>query len=175
MSSCIKLLRCICILSAQFVLAAQSNQEQPLNVCDLLKHVDRYRDKEVHVRGELREGPEEFALYGDDCKSGLVTNGHAWPIAVWLTAPDGVPAGRVDFKLDEEAVEGLKTRLQSERAAGKHGKVLVTVIGKFEARKKLFGGPNPRGDWIGNGFGHLNGYPGQIVIRTVEAAKVSER
>jgi hypothetical protein len=174
MSKAVTLLSLGIVLFAEPAFCAQADQQRTISVCDLLSHVDGYRDKEVHVRGELREGPEEFALYGDNCRGGLITNGHAWPVAVWITPPDGTPAGRVDFSMDEKAVQALKTKLQSERAAGRRGKVLVTLVGKVEVRKKLFGGPNATGNWIGNGFGHLNAYPGQLVIRTVENVEIFE-
>jgi len=154
---------------------SQPTPHKALSVCELLEHIQKYRDKEVYVRGEPREGPEEVALYGEGCTQPLMTNGHVWPNAIWLTPPDGLAERPVNFSLNEEALEAMKKKIESERAAGKRGKVTVTVIGKLEARKKLFGGPGPDGGWIGNGFGHLNAYACQIVIRTVEDVEIADR
>lgn len=135
-----------------------------MTVCRLLESLPKQCGKIVSViRGELRTGPGEIALYGHKCSHHLVTDGHAWLDAVWLTPPGGLGNRPVNFKLDKKALEAAKEAIKRERDAGKKGKIMVTFTGMCEAHKMLFGGRGPNGDWIGNGFGHLNAYPAQLI------------
>jgi hypothetical protein len=162
------LLAIVTVLVPRIVLAAE-----PLTVCDLLGHLNRYKDKIIAVRGELRTGSEEVALYATDCSTRVTTNGHRWLNAIWLTPPDGLPERLVGFALDEVAMAKFNRDLGNVRTNDlASAPVFVTVIGKCETRTRFVGGPGPNGTWIGNGFGHLNAYPAQLVFMRMETPAV---
>ena len=139
----------------------------PMGVCELLGNGFEQRGRMVTVKGRLQTGPEEFALYAVDCKSVLETNGYKWPTAVWLTPPSGFPEEPVDFAVDKQAMEKFSRDLTKFRAANPTARgVPVVVVGKFEFPRKFEGGVGANGRWVGNGYGHLNFYPGQIVLKS---------
>jgi hypothetical protein len=154
------------------LLRAQAMPPRVLTVCELLSQLDRYRGKEVHVRGELRTGTEEIALV-EQCSKRFVADGHTWPNAIWLTPPGRLATEPVDFKLDEAAIRAMQAQINQARAAGKQGKVVVTFIGKCEARKHL--GKDPRSTKVTGGFGHLGAYPAQLVYRSAEDVSINDR
>ena len=140
--------------------------QKAISVCDLLEHGGDQRGHMVTVKGNLHMGPEEFALYGVDCPFVLETKGYKWPTAVWLTPPGGVPEERVNFVVDKQAMEEFPRDVAKFYAANPAALyVPVVVVGKFEFPRKFVGGIGTNGRWVGNGYGHLNFYPGQIVIR----------
>jgi len=155
---------------------AQRKENKTLTVCDVLEHLQRYRGKEIAVRGELRTGPEEAAVYGTNCNRNFMTDWHVWPNALWL-----IPAGSrlaeepVTLKLDHQVIRAMNEKIDQERASGKVGAVTMTIVGKLEAKRRYFGGPAASGSWVGNGYGHLNAYPAQIVFRKVDQLEVADR
>ena len=149
-----------------FMPVASPLDQKTFSVCDLLAHGAEQRGRIVSVRGSLHTGPEEFALYGLDCAFVLETSGYKWPTALWLTPPDGIPEEPVNFVVDKQAMKKFHKDLEKFQAANPSSPIVpVVVVGKFEYPRKFVGGLGSNGKWVGNGYGHLNAYPGQIVIR----------
>jgi len=151
-----------------FWFVASPQSREPISVCELLAHGAEKRGQTVSVKGSLHTGPEELALYGVDCTPALETDGYKWPKAVWLTSPGGIPEEPVDFAVDKQAMEEFSRDVAKFRAANpKATSIPVVVIGKFEFPRKFVGGIGVNGKWVGNGYGHLNSYPGQIVLKLI--------
>ena len=139
-----------------------------VTVCELMKDLKSFNGKILAVRGELSTGPEEFTVRDDKCGYRLVTEGHSWPCALWLTPPGGLAETPVNFRVDETAFRQFWATVNEARAKRKSARVVATFVGKLETRTRFYGGPGANSPWIGNGFGHLNAYPGQVVLQTVK-------
>ena len=136
-------------------------------VCDVVAKPDKFDGKFVRLRATIASGFEVFAI-GDpheDCQ---------W---IWLTYPGGGPSASVSFgeltpsvrrpdvKLRQDAdfkkLESLLTAEMYPRDRGsicqdcKRFKVTAMLTGRIDVAPK------------GRGFGHLNGYPMQLVLASV--------
>ncbi len=155
--------------SASSITSADRSSFSPVDVCDVVDAPSKYNGQLVALRGTLKTGMEEMALYGDACKRTLTTHGHRWPAAIWLTPNPGSDA-KAERRLDRPAIEHLNAAIRVART--QKAEIQATFVGILEARSKYFGGTSPNGDWIGNGFGHLNAYPAQLVFTTVRDVSI---
>jgi hypothetical protein len=166
----------ICILAVSVLVAAHVNapgRDNAISICDLLKDLAEYRNQSVQVRGELRTGRHRNALFGVNCEHSVLTDEHVWLDALWLVAEKRstkVNEPGVDKKAMKEVYDAIGTA----RRNGKKGKVLLTFVGRIETRERFFGGRGGNGRWIGNGYGHMNAYPAQLVYRSAKDVEVLE-
>ena len=123
-----------------------------VELCSIVKDPKQFTGKRVEVSGELWIG--SGGIFNDKCEP-MVTQGHVWPKGLHLS-----PAR-------ESAI--MARAIQEAKQAGKRN-VCVTVIGTVEAKEKYLIITTPDGRRLGDGFGHLNAFPGQLrVIKVVRA------
>ena len=129
---------------------------KPLTVCDILADLQKYRGSIIQVRDEWL-GTD---LHGRNCAPPR-TGDYVWEPAIWLLDPtspilekEGTPA---TWKVDQIAYD------QAIRQLRRYRTVTATFIGRLDVRAE--GLQTARG--VGNGYGHLNRFPAQLVIATV--------
>jgi hypothetical protein len=183
-------------LSYVFMLAslssAQTKGSDPpsITVCDLFKDLRAHAGRMISVRGMLYQGRETIAL-GAHCDSKFVTTYNWAPVLkdlpelpptgefVWPTALDLKPASFVEegetpvkFQTEEGAIRDVFASIATQWAKltvtpGQRADVLVTVVGQLRVKSQYFIGKGGDGVLIGGGYGHLNTYPAQLVIKTM--------
>ncbi len=183
-------------LSCGFMLAslasAQTKKSDPtaITVCDLFRDLRAHAGQMISVRGTLYQGRETFAL-GAHCDSKFVTTYNwapalkglpelpptgefIWPTALDLSYASFVQEGEtpVKFQTDEDAIRGVLASIASQRAEltvmpGQRADVLVTVVGQLRIKSQYLIGKRGDGTLIGDGYGHLNTYPAQLIIKTM--------
>ena len=146
-----------------------------VTVCDLMRTPLEYDGRLIQVRGRLSGTDEGEWLFGDGCPGALVTDGHVWPTAIWLTAPDhrGV-LHAPDFKLDEDSGRRFNRSYKRLRRRLPEQCIVSTLTGLFETRRdwSQFKRAYPSGTWAFTGFGHLGEAPGQLVIKSEDEVAV---
>jgi len=157
------------LLFLSLVGSSQSANDRPLEtkLCDVMAKPDSFDGRLVRLRATIVSGFEVFAIKDprEDCQ---------W---IWLTYPGGGPSAsisfgemtpsvrRPDITLRQDAeFKKLETLLEAEmhprdRASicmdCKRFQVTATLTGRIDVAQK------------GRGFGHLNGYPVQLVLASV--------
>lgn len=173
----------------------QENGE-PISICELFKDLRSHAGKIVTVRGLLYSGFEIFAL-GGRCESKFVTqytpnpllpdfrkvpSEFVWPNALDLAISSSVEEGEqtVDYETDRGSITRSTLLIKQEReklATNKQREVdaWVTVVGKLRLRAAYHLYYAPDGRPRGGGYGHLNTYPGQLVIKVMLDPSVRSR
>jgi hypothetical protein len=145
------------------LLVGQTQNRPAIHVCEVLRNLQKYRNLEISVRGEWVYTDHGMTLR-ESCDTPLTTSGHVWPNGIWLAYPwlRDEEEKPVDYKLDQR-----KMKAALRRAGKISGQVYATFTGKLQARESLTVFVSSSGP-KGYGFGHLNTWPAQIVIRTVD-------
>ena len=152
------------------------------SVCDILANPTFYAGRGIAVLGRLETTMEGVWLSEDNCGTRVETEGYVWPNILWLggegTAPDP-PLGLLVLDRDTLSIKLAAVRrstalkmqesLTYNSSDKKWGVRNVqqswgVIYGRVEVQRKLRpqkGDALPR-EW-GNGFGHLNAAPIQIV------------
>ena len=150
---------------------------EPLDVCEVLKDLSRYRGRVVAIRAELSN-----ALHAlKPCREPLVTQGYRWPDAL---AAESLPIDQGDEECaakepgDIPVREFIEQLRKAERASkGSEGRLAVTVIGRVLAREEYVRVQTNYG-LLANGYGHLGAFPAAMqiwVVRKPERLTVNER
>jgi hypothetical protein len=160
----------------------QTNKMEPvlLTVCEALEKRLQYNDKLVAIVGVMTNTFEGSWLSDMGCGEPVKTQGFTWPnlIAI-MVSPETIPdPPALDFidqatlNLKIELVKGRNELRQFRGSPSDSGGTpdfsdrLVVASGRFETRPELRPSQrkNGQGDW-GNGYGHLNASPAQLVIK----------
>lgn len=128
------------------------NQAEEVDLCLVVKDPRKYAGRSIRVTGELFIG--SGGIVNNQCEA-MVTRGYHWPTGLNL-------APKRESSLVLHA-------LQEARVTGKR-KICLTVVGTIEAKRKYLVVTTPDGRQIGDGFGHLNVFPGQIRVDEVISA-----
>jgi hypothetical protein len=127
------------------------------SVCELSKDFPRFRDKVVAVRGVYYYGLRQEEC-PQKCTEGL------WPSFINL-----------DGDSDATWTALAKTTADVETKAKQTGtrfEIWVTAVGRLQTRAKHSSlGPCDRKSW-GLGYGHLNGFPAQIMVESFRDIEV---
>lgn len=170
----------------------------PVTVCEILSEPDAFRNRNVALLGRSVTTMEGSWLSEDNCIKQLKTDDHIWENIVWIersdeTAPNppsnhfAVDPSALARKLERvRKTTGLslvkdqilefdkqgKLRTARTRETRQHWEI---VFGRIETRANLRGpkGTGTARAW-GNGFGHLNAAPVQIVIREKNSTYISD-
>jgi hypothetical protein len=153
------------VLSAQSGPGAQDAAPRTLTVCDVLSKPLSYDGELVRIRGEIVGTDEGTWFKGEECPAVMVTDGYVWGSLISIEFP-GSPfqIHPVNFEYDASSVRRLTPRYKKLRRGLPDRCIAWTYTGLFETRKewsKMMNG-NPRG------FGHLNGAPGELIIKSVD-------
>ena len=152
-----------------------SDESEPLQVCEVLENVERYRGKMLTVEGWLTINWRNGVNFINETEErtvcpGLKGNRADWPGMIHLLWPSEKPDdGPVAF---EEGPDPIWDRLQeivkhSEVGIG----VAVVVEGELRSRENI------RIRWVdrdnlwrdGNGYGRNRDFPAELVIKRVVA------
>lgn len=133
------------------------------SVCSVLRKLRKVHNQVVRVRGTVESGLETYCLR-DSCSSRLRTGSYTWPSAIWL-AGQALAESPIEFQPDTKSIQRLHDLLH-ERNHDFSAQVAATIEGKLEARP-LRTGVGGNGQAIGMGYGHLGGFPAQLIIKSV--------
>jgi ankyrin repeat protein len=125
------------------------------------------------VRGEV-VGTSEGSWLTGHCKGGFYTSRYRWPVSLSYAGPAYYSDSTASVARAKEPTSQPKGW---ETFRGRHSVVkTATYVGRLRMRDKYIAVCREGGDYITNGFGHLNGAAAEIVveeIRDVELAKAS--
>lgn len=140
----------------------------PVDVCELLRRPLQSNGTMVHARGviDFGAGEDGLALIPESCDFQFIIKGHLFPNAVELQPPESkrLLLHRVDFKSDEAAFRVLFAL--RERTQGRV-RIAATAVGVFETRSPLESLVREDRPFPRYGFGHMNGRPAQIILKTL--------
>jgi hypothetical protein len=144
-------------------------QSSTLSVCSVIAGLRGYANRIVTVLGQLESGPEQLFLRGEGCQSPFVTEGYTWPSTLLLRYPGGpdtpVP---LPFEADSPSIAAFQIALRQARARNELVVGCVQVTGMIQVREDYFITTRPNGQKRGHGFGHMNAFPAQLVIKSVD-------
>ena len=141
---------------------------QPIDICELLKHLPEYRGGVITVTGIYWYGLRE------SCPGPpLVTGTHTWPTAIDLVTSDFTAKGELSppFKTNGKSWERFQLFVRQEAGDGDRKEIWVTVTGMLRTPESLL----RKDGHIFGGYGHLGGYPAQFVIKEVINFSVKNR
>ena len=137
-------------------------------MCDLSRDYTAYRGQVIAVRGI------DYCGLRQTCPETCATG--PWPSFVDLASTDMTVRGEPPFGFEtpDTALAALdKAEREAEREArqGRRVEVWVTIVGRLRASEHRSPvGPCDR--VVNSGYGHLGGYPAQLVIRSVNDIKL---
>ena len=154
----------------------RSNKEEPvlLTVCEVLEQRHQYNDKVVVLVGVKASTDEGGWLLDNGCIKRVITQGFAWSNDISLKWAPTLAPEPLGLALMAQTEFGTKLQLVQQRNSlrqFRHGKLdfsdrWVVAYGRFQSRPDLKPpkGKGVRQEW-GNGYGHLNGSPAQLLIK----------
>jgi hypothetical protein len=146
---------------------AYADEVPVLTVCDVLSDRAAYNGKSILLVGKYGFWEEGVVLEGE-CPSKLVTGGYEWPNSIWLgydaqpviAPPSNPPEYR---QYETRVLEKLPVLEGTELhvvAGCSYSGVWAAVYGRFETKDAF---PVNRQTGVQRGFGHLSGFPAQLV------------
>jgi hypothetical protein len=153
------------ILFLIYTLSSSAQSPSAVDICTLFEAPSNWNGKLVRIDATLKNGHGEGGpwLSGENCKASIFIKGERFPNVLELVDPKSIFAlHKVNYEWDEQSQEHYAAAVN--RVDRKNEHIRLTVIGLFETREPLT-------DLIlkgrDNGFGHQNGIPGQILVKTV--------
>jgi hypothetical protein len=154
-------------------IAATRQRSVPvLTVCEALQNRLDFNGKVVVIVGRLGRTTEGSWL-AEDCEKKLTVQGFTWPsdISLGYEDPDeGVvaPPFLKGFRWDHRVLSVKLAQVQRTTklrvyANARHADSWVAIYGRFETRNNFLFARIPRGELIGNGYGHLSASPAQLI------------
>jgi hypothetical protein len=158
---------CYCTSSIIYAQSKPLNAKEPYTVCHVLQNLTLYDGKIIQIRGEWRGRHIE-----EQCQTPLQTDSHKWPNAILLIYPNNLHEEYGDKPVNwtfgpNEAETSFRELMRF------NGPVHATIIGRLDARAKLLPSPNG-GPPVPFGYGHLNAFPAQIVMKEIKDIVGSE-
>jgi hypothetical protein len=159
------------LLTAAQVEHRDEAPSRALTVCGVLSAPLKYDGRIVQIRGRLEGTSEGAWLAGDTCPGVFVTEGQVWPSHLFLGAPD-MPAPlrlhHVDFSYDFDSERRTMAKASALLKSVPARCLVFTYTGMFETRADWSRAKavRPDGTWKYLGFGHLNGSPGQLLVKS---------
>jgi hypothetical protein len=137
-----------------------------LSVCELSKHLPRYNNQVVTVRGVYYYGLRQ------ECPQKCATE--VWPSFIALVGKES--SDPETARRNAEAFANLHRQAEDEaKRTGKRFEIWVTVTGELHthAQPRSFV-PCDRKSWGMPGYGHLGVYPAEIVAEGLKDIEVKE-
>jgi hypothetical protein len=142
-----------------------------LTVCEALSHPAEYDGRIVRIRDQVVGTDEGTSFFGESCPGIYVTEGKVWPTAIAWTMPWQKDAilHPVDFSFDWSNNKTVKRKWEKLRKHVPDRCIAVMYTGMLEVWTKT-NARKPRGQgWVEiPGFGHLNGAPAQLVLKSAD-------
>lgn len=161
------------VLACWICMSAAGAQNKPLDVCEVLQNLSRYRGQMITVRGEFVGN----AIDGTTCPV-LKTGDHEWHKGVLIDIPhesyapiDPPAAWKIELKNWDRAVE--KWQALKKRWGG-GTPVFATIVGRLDTKSDPLEVPTlPNGNSLPWGYGHLGIYPARLVLFDIKDVEVS--
>ncbi len=136
-------------------------------ICDLFQDLESWKGKRIAVRGEFVSTGEGAWISGR-CKGSFFTNGYRWPVILTFNGnaySSNFPASTAGLGLTREERQGSVQQ------------VIRTAIfvGRLLLRDKYVAMCGKWGEYVTNGFGHLNGATGALIVEAVRDLEVTPR
>src|SRR5690349_121436 len=142
-----------------------------LTVCEALSHASEYDGKIVRIR-DTTFGTDEFSAFRSDlCPGVLVTDGKVWPSSIVWTMPSDseMILHPVNFIFDSESQQVLQKKWQELSKHLPNKCIAVMYTGMFEVWSRSKSRKTIPGGWKEfSGFGHLNGWGAQLVLKSAD-------
>ena len=140
-------------------------------ICELFQNLPVWRDKRIAVRGETYSTGEASGLSGH-CKGGFITDGYRWPVALNY----GLPAYYSQKTSALLPARSNSVARGSETLRGHFNVVnTATFVGHLRMRSEYHAYCRGSGDYLTNGFGHLNFAAAELVVETVLDEELTPR
>jgi ankyrin repeat protein len=132
-------------------------------ICELFQNLPAWRDQRIAVRGETYSTGEASGLSGR-CKGAFNTDGYRWPVALNYGAPAYYSQRTAQLSAEPKpgqakGEETLRGRYSIVRTA--------TYVGRLRMRSEYHAYCRGGGDYLTNGFGHLNFAAAELVVEAV--------
>ena len=149
---------------------------KPISVCEALKNRKLYNGKMVVVIG-LWSATDEGEWLVDECEQKIRTGDYVWSDDISLEYDPSAPSAfkgemPLDIVVARKEIEEMKGRIKS-----RPDKVEWAVVyGRFETHEELQTVVAGDGKTVyGDGFGHLNGSPAQVVHKDKDIKFIPEK
>jgi hypothetical protein len=159
-----------------FLISCLNAQTGVLTVCDVLSHLDQYRNKVIVVKGVVRGGYiHGFALHDSEHEKEcplILTAGRHWPSGIdliFLTKGYTPEEGPVTFVPDSKSIEAFLVQIK-----GKSGDYAATFVGELRSRENINIFSYPEGVFAGNGYGEGGKYPAQLLVKSVKEFRLAD-
>jgi len=136
-----------------------------VSICDLFRDLEAYKGKLIAVRGEF-VSTMEGEWIGGRCEGSFITDGYRWPVSLNLGhRPDCSPETTkvCDAKWPAEWPQNDEYML----GGYSDGATRATFVGTLRMRSKYKVTCNGAGWYVGNGFGHLSGAAGELIVEDI--------
>jgi hypothetical protein len=130
-----------------------------ISICDLFQDLESWRGKRIAVRAEFSSSMEGNWILGRR-NGALSTNGYHWPVSLSYAPPEyspNVPPSLEAFGIQED--RRRVNQVQEPQTA--------TFIGRLYLRDKYSAVCNRFGTYWTNGFDHLNGATGRLLVEAI--------
>ena len=133
-------------------------------ICELFQSLATWKGQRIAVRGEVVGTSEGSWLMGR-CQGSFNTNGYRWPVSLSYAGPAYASSSiepLIRAKQPSTPPKGLET------FRGRNNVVRsATYVGRLRMRDKYMAICREGGDYITNGFGHMNGAAAEIVVEEI--------
>jgi len=147
-----------------------SSQLPVIPICDLFRDLAAWKGKRIAVRGE-GVGTMEGYWIGGQCKGAFFTGGYRWPVSLTYGAPAWYSGSTADLA---EAKQPRAPAKNEDLFRGRNNVVRTGIyIGRLRMRDQYFANCRAGGDYITNGFGHLNGAAAELVVEEVRDVELN--
>lgn len=173
------------LLSALMALASVSSGLTPpseatesvptLTVCEALRHRAEYDGHIVRIKDRAVGTDEYSGFISDACPGILVTDGKVWPSSIAWTMPTSkdMILHSVDFQFDEESQKRMIKKWVELSKRVPDRCIKVTYTGMFEVWSRSKARTPWKDGWRElPGFGHLNGWGAQLVLKSADDVSV---
>jgi hypothetical protein len=155
-----------------FAVLGKAEAPKAVDVCALFAEPERWNGVLISVSANLVNGHGEGGpwLSGEHCSTHIIVKREKFPNLLELVDPKSRDAlHKVDYKWDEDSWNQYYDLVNRVNRKSEH--VRLTVIGVFETRSPL---TDLVRDGRDNGFGHLGGSPGQILVKTMTDLRIEK-
>jgi hypothetical protein len=141
-------------------------------ICELFQNLTASKGKRIAVRGES-VGTMEGSWIVGRCQGSFFTNGYRWPVVLDYSIPayyTSETAQVADAKWPSTPPKG------EGLYKGKQNVVMTaTYVGHLRMREEYTAVCRAGGDYMTNGFGHLNGAAAELIVEAVTDVEVAPR
>jgi uncharacterized protein len=133
-------------------------------ICELFQNLSAWKGKRIAVRGES-SSTMEGSWIGGRCKGEFYTNGYRWPVALDYAVPayySRRTAALCEAKRPSGPPKGWETLRHRYSVIE-----TATYVGRLRMRTEYTAACRESGDYITNGFGHLNGAAAELIVEEV--------